>query len=112
VLFDVDKATLKPGARERLARIAGILSAHPSLKIEIEGHTDSTGSDNYNQSLSERRAQAVQGYLSQQGIGQVIASTVGYGESRPVATNGTASGRQQNRRVEIIVSGEAIGTAQ
>jgi outer membrane protein OmpA-like peptidoglycan-associated protein len=112
VLFDVDKATLKPGARERLARIAGILSAHPSLKIEIEGHTDSTGSDEYNQSLSERRAQAVQAYLSDQAIGQSIASTVGYGESRPVATNGTSAGRQQNRRVEIIVSGEAIGTAQ
>jgi outer membrane protein OmpA-like peptidoglycan-associated protein len=111
VLFDVDKATLKPGARERLARIAGILSAHPGLRIEIEGHTDSTGSDEYNQGLSERRAQSVQTYLSQQGIGQAIASTVGYGESRPVATNGTASGRQQNRRVEIIVSGEAIGTA-
>ncbi len=112
VLFDVDKATLKPGARERLARIAGILSAHPGLKIEIEGHTDSTGSDDYNQGLSERRAQSVQGYLSQQGIGQAIAATVGYGESRPVATNGTSTGRQQNRRVEIIVSGEAIGTAQ
>ena len=112
VLFDVDKATLKPGARERLARIAGILSAHPTLKVEIEGHTDSTGSDEYNQGLSERRAQAVQGYLSQQGIGQAIASTVGFGESRPVATNGTTTGRQQNRRVEIIVSGEAIGTAQ
>jgi outer membrane protein OmpA-like peptidoglycan-associated protein len=112
VLFDVDKATLKPGARERLARIAGILSAHPDLKIEIEGHTDSTGSDEYNQGLSERRAQSVQTYLGQQGIGQAIASTVGFGESRPVATNGTAAGRQQNRRVEIIVSGEAIGTAQ
>ena len=112
VLFDVDKATLKPGARERLARIAGILSSHPTLQIEIEGHTDSTGSDEYNQGLSERRAQAVQAYLSQQGIGQTIASTVGFGESRPVATNGTSAGRQQNRRVEIIVSGEAIGTAQ
>ncbi len=112
VLFDVDRATLKPGARERLAHVAGILSSHPGLKIEIEGHTDSTGSDEYNQGLSERRAQAVQGYLSQQGIGQAIAATVGFGESRPVATNGTATGRQQNRRVEIIVSGEAIGTEQ
>jgi outer membrane protein OmpA-like peptidoglycan-associated protein len=110
VLFDVDSANLKPGARERLARIAGILSSHTGLQIEIEGHTDSTGSDEYNQRLSERRAQSVQTYLSQQGIGQVIAATVGYGESRPVATNGTTAGRQQNRRVEIIVSGEAIGT--
>lgn len=112
VLFDVDKATLKPGARERLARVAGILSAHPGLRIEIEGHTDSTGSDEYNQGLSERRAASVRAYLSQQGIGQAIVSTVGFGESRPVATNGTAAGRQQNRRVELIVSGEAIGTAQ
>jgi outer membrane protein OmpA-like peptidoglycan-associated protein len=112
VLFDVDKATLKPGARERLARVAGILSAHPTLKVEIEGHTDSTGSDDYNQGLSERRAQSVQAYLSQQGIGQAITATVGFGESRPVATNGTSSGRQQNRRVELIVSGDAIGTAQ
>jgi outer membrane protein OmpA-like peptidoglycan-associated protein len=112
VLFDVDKSTLKPGARERLARVAGILSSHPTLKIEIEGHTDSTGSDEYNQGLSERRAQAVRTYLSQQGIGQTIVSSVGYGESRPVATNGTSAGRQQNRRVELVVSGEAIGTEQ
>ena len=111
VLFDVDRANLKPGARERLARIAGILSAHPGLQIEIEGHTDSTGSDDYNQRLSERRAESVQAYLTEQGIGQAIVSTVGFGENRPVATNGTTAGRQQNRRVEIIVSGEAIGTA-
>jgi outer membrane protein OmpA-like peptidoglycan-associated protein len=112
VLFDVDKAELKSGAREKLARIAGILSAHPDLKMEIEGHTDSTGSDEYNQSLSERRAASVRTYLNQQGIGQAIVATAGYGESRPVATNGTAAGRQQNRRVELIVSGESIGRAQ
>src|SRR6185436_14105625 len=112
VLFDVDKATLRPGAREKLARVAGILSAHPDLKIEIEGHTDSTGSDDYNQRLSERRAQAVRGYLMDQKIGQAIVATVGYGESRPVATNGTAVGRQQNRRVELVVTGESIGRAQ
>jgi outer membrane protein OmpA-like peptidoglycan-associated protein len=109
VLFDVDKATLKPGAREKLARVAGILGSHPDLKIEIEGHADSTGSDDYNQRLSERRAQSVRAYLGDQGIGQSVVSAVGFGESRPVATNGTASGRQQNRRVEIIVSGESIG---
>ena len=109
VLFDVDSANLKAGTREKLARIAGILSAHPGLQIEIEGHTDSTGSDEYNQRLSERRAQSVQSYLNQQGIGQAIVATAGYGESRPVATNGTAVGRQQNRRVELVVSGEAIG---
>ena len=111
VLFDVDKATLRPGAREKLARVAGILSAHPDLKIEIEGHTDSTGSDSYNQSLSERRAGSVRAYLTEQKIGQVIVATAGFGESRPVATNGTAEGRQQNRRVELVVTGASIGSA-
>ncbi len=109
VLFDVDRATLKPGAREKLARIAGILATHPDLKIEIEGHTDSTGSEVYNQRLSERRAESVHAYMSQQGIGRAVVGTVGFGEDRPVATNGTAAGRQMNRRVEIIVSGESIG---
>jgi outer membrane protein OmpA-like peptidoglycan-associated protein len=112
VLFDVDSANLKPGAREKLARIAGIVSGHADLKMEIEGHTDSTGTDDYNQRLSERRAQSVSTYLNQQGIGRAIIATAGYGESRPVATNGTATGRQQNRRVEIVVSGESIGSAQ
>ena len=109
VLFDVDKSTLKPGAREKLARIAGILASHPDLKIEIEGHADSTGSTEYNQGLSERRAQAVRSYFNQQGVTSPIVAAVGFGETRPVATNGTAAGRQQNRRVEIIVSGESIG---
>jgi len=101
VLFDVDKATLKPGAREKLARIAGILGSHPDLKIEIEGHADSTGAEDYNLRLSERRAESVRAYLGDQGIGKSVVSAVGFGESRPVATNGTASGRQQNRRVEL-----------
>lgn len=109
VLFDVDQATLKPGAREKLARIAGILSSYPDLKIEIEGHADSTGSEEHNQQLSERRAQSVRAYFNQQGVIRPIVAAVGFGESRPVATNGTAEGRQQNRRVEIIVSGESIG---
>ncbi len=112
VLFDVDSANLKPGARERLARVAGIVSGHPDLKMEIEGHADSTGTDEYNQRLSERRAQSVSTYLNQQGIGRAIVATAGFGESRPVATNGTSAGRQQNRRVEIVVSGESIGSAQ
>ena len=112
VLFDVDKATLRPGAREKLARVAGIISGHPDLKISIEGHTDSTGSDSYNQGLSERRAASVRSYLMDQKIGQAIVATAGYGESRPVATNGTAAGRQQNRRVELVVTGESIGRAQ
>ena len=109
VLFDVDKATLKPGAREKLARVAGILGSHPDLKIEIEGHADSTGSEDHNQRLSERRAESVRAYMGQQGIANAVVSAVGFGESRPVATNGTAAGRQQNRRVEIIVTGESIG---
>jgi outer membrane protein OmpA-like peptidoglycan-associated protein len=109
VLFDFDRAELKPGARERLSRVAGILSAHPGLQIEIEGHTDAVGTDDYNQRLSERRAGSVSAYLREQGIGQAIVGTQGFGESKPVATNGTAEGRQRNRRVEIVVSGEPIG---
>jgi outer membrane protein OmpA-like peptidoglycan-associated protein len=109
VLFDVDRATLKPGAREKLARVAGILASHPDLHIEIEGHTDSTGSDDYNQRLSERRAESVRAYLVEQHVAPAVVGTAGFGESRPVATNGTAAGRQQNRRVELVVTGESIG---
>ncbi|HET9272042.1 MAG TPA: OmpA family protein [Vicinamibacterales bacterium] len=110
VLFDTAKSTLKPGAREKLAKVSGILVTHPDLKIEIEGHTDSVGSDSYNQGLSERRAESVRAYLVSQRIAPQTITTVGFGESRPVATNDTAAGRQQNRRVELVVSGEAIGT--
>jgi outer membrane protein OmpA-like peptidoglycan-associated protein len=110
VLFDTAKATLKPGAREKLAKVSGILVTHPDLKIEIEGHTDSVGTDSYNQGLSERRAESVRGYLVSQRIAPQTITTAGFGESRPVATNDTAAGRQQNRRVELVVSGEAIGT--
>jgi outer membrane protein OmpA-like peptidoglycan-associated protein len=110
VLFDVDKATLKPGAREKLAKVAGILLAQPGISIDVEGHTDSTGSEEYNQRLSERRAESVRDYLVQSGIASNAVATEGYGESRPVATNGTAAGRQQNRRVELVVSGDVIGT--
>jgi len=109
VLFDTGSAALKPGAREKLARVAGILSAHPDLHIEIEGHTDSVGGDEYNQRLSERRAEAVKAYLLEQRIQPSAVDTEGFGESRPVATNDTAAGRQQNRRVELVVSGESIG---
>ena len=112
VLFDFDRATLKPGAREKLSRIAGILSAHPDLQIEIEGHADAIGSEEYNQRLSERRAESVRVYFNQQGVIKPIVGAVGFGESRPVATNGTSAGRQQNRRVEVIVSGESIGRAR
>ena len=110
VLFDTGKSTLKPGAREKLARVSGILVTHPDLKLEIEGHTDSVGSDSYNQSLSERRAESVRAYLVSQNIAAQTITTAGFGESRPVATNDTAAGRQRNRRVELVVSGEAIGT--
>jgi outer membrane protein OmpA-like peptidoglycan-associated protein len=110
VLFDFDSANLKPGAREKVARIASILHSHPDLKIEVEGHTDSVGSDAYNQRLSERRAESVRVGLVQQGVNRGVVGTAGFGESRPVATNGTPSGRQQNRRVEIVISGASIGT--
>jgi len=110
VLFDFNKATLRPGAREKLAKISGIVLAHPGLKTQAEGHADAIGSDQYNQRLSERRAESVRSFLVQQGISADAVAAAGFGESRPVATNGTAEGRQQNRRVELVVSGEPIGT--
>jgi outer membrane protein OmpA-like peptidoglycan-associated protein len=110
VLFDVDKHTLKAGTREKLAKVSGILLAYPGLKIEIEGHTDNTGSDDYNQQLSERRAESVRDYLVSQGISSESFTAIrGFGESTPVVSNDTAAGRQQNRRVELVVSGESIG---
>jgi outer membrane protein OmpA-like peptidoglycan-associated protein len=110
VLFDFDKATLRPGAREKLAKVAGIILAHPGLTADAEGHADAIGTDDYNQRLSERRAESVRSFLVQEGIATEAVSATGFGESRPVATNGTASGRQQNRRVELVVSGAPIGT--
>ena len=112
VLFDFNRANLKPGARDKVAKIAAILRSHPDLKIQVEGHTDSVGSDEYNLRLSERRADSVRAGLVEDGINRDVVATAGFGESKPVATNGTAEGRQQNRRVEIIVSGASIGTAQ
>jgi outer membrane protein OmpA-like peptidoglycan-associated protein len=109
VLFDSGSATLKPGAREKLARISGILVTHADLRLAVEGYTDNVGANDYNQELSERRAQSVRAYLVEQKIGAETIATAGFGEDKPVATNGTAAGRQQNRRVELIVSGEAIG---
>lgn len=110
VLFDFNKYTLKPGAREKLARVSGIILAHPGLRIEVEGHTDNVGSDEYNQKLSEQRAAAVRDYLMSQGVQQPMISAKGFGEAQPVASNDSASGRQQNRRVELVVSGGIIGT--
>ena len=110
VLFDTAKWTLKPGAREKLAKISGIILSHPGLKIEVEGHTDSVGSDEYNQHLSEQRASSVRDYLAGQGVSTAKLTAKGFGESRPVASNDHAAGRQQNRRVELVVSGDIIGT--
>ena len=111
VLFDTAKYTLRPEARERLAKVAGILLGHQGLKLEVEGHTDSVGGEAYNQNLSEQRAGSVRDYLIHQGISRLdLPPAKGFGKSQPVATNDTATGRQRNRRVEIIVSGELIGT--
>ncbi|HXE64628.1 MAG TPA: OmpA family protein [Bryobacteraceae bacterium] len=109
VLFDVNQATLKPGAKEKLAKVSGILLAYPSLHLTVEGHTDSTGSDDYNQKLSERRADSVLEYLVSNGIATNNIEAHGYGKTRPVASNDTAAGRQQNRRVELVVNGDVIG---
>jgi outer membrane protein OmpA-like peptidoglycan-associated protein len=109
VLFDIDKWTLKPGAREKLAKISGIVLSHPGLKLEVEGHTDNTGSDEHNQVLSERRANAVREFLIEQGLSASTVTARGFGESQPVATNDTGAGRQLNRRVEMVVSGDIIG---
>jgi outer membrane protein OmpA-like peptidoglycan-associated protein len=110
VLFDTASATLKPGTREKLARVAGILLSHPDLKVQIEGHTDSVGDADYNQRLSENRADSVRTYLVAQGIASTSVTTTGFGEAQPVAANETPAGRQQNRRVELVVAGDAIGT--
>lgn len=111
VLFDTGRYTLKPGAREKLAKVAGILIANPGLKVEVEGHTDNVGGAEYNQELSENRAAAVRSYLVQQGVPAASITARGLGESLPVAGNDTPAGRQRNRRVELVVSGEAIDTA-
>ena len=111
VLFDTAKFSLRPAAREKLARVGGIISGHPGLRLEVEGHTDSVGGDEYNQRLSEHRGEAVRDYLTQQGMQGSSVTTKGFGKTQPVASNETASGRQQNRRVELVISGEIIGTS-
>ena len=110
VLFDTGKYSLKPGAREKLAKVAGILIAYPGLDIEVGGYTDNVGSDEMNQTLSENRAGSVRDYLVQQGVLTNSVSARGFGNTLPVASNDNSSGRQQNRRVELLVSGEAIGS--
>jgi len=110
VLFDTGQHTLNAGAREKLAKISGIVVSHPGLQLSIEGHTDSVGTDDYNQQLSERRADSVRSFLIQNGVQGGTVTSKGFGESQPVASNDTAAGRQRNRRVEMVVSGEIIGT--
>jgi outer membrane protein OmpA-like peptidoglycan-associated protein len=110
VLFDSGKFTLRPLAREKLAKISGIVLAYPSLKLAIEGNTDSVGSQAFNQTLSEQRAQGVRSYLTQQGVPESSTTSAGFGKDQPVASNNTAEGRQQNRRVELVVSGDVIGS--
>ena len=110
VLFDTGRYTLRPLAREKLAKVAGIIAGHPGLTLAVEGHTDSVGTDEYNQTLSENRGGAVRDFLVQQGMPANSLTATGMGETHPVASNDTATGRQQNRRVEIVISGELIGT--
>jgi outer membrane protein OmpA-like peptidoglycan-associated protein len=110
VLFKSGSFELLAGARERLAKVSGIVLAYPSLRLSVEGHTDSVGTDDYNQQLSERRAEAVRDYFVQQGISSEAVIASGFGKTAPVASNDTPEGRQQNRRVEIVLSGDAIGS--
>jgi outer membrane protein OmpA-like peptidoglycan-associated protein len=110
VLFDTGKYSLRPVAREKLAKVAGIISGHPGLRLAVEGHTDSVGGDDYNQRLSEERGESVRDFLTVQGMATGSVTSQGFGKTQPVASNDSAAGRQQNRRVELVVSGEIIGT--
>jgi outer membrane protein OmpA-like peptidoglycan-associated protein len=110
VLFKTGSYELLAGARERLAKVSGIILAHPGLHLDVEGHTDSVGSDDYNMQLSQRRAEAVRNYFIEQGVSQDAIVAHGLGKTQPVASNDTPEGRQQNRRVELVLSGDAIGT--
>ncbi|HEX6546688.1 MAG TPA: OmpA family protein [Bryobacteraceae bacterium] len=109
VLFDFGKYSLKPEAREKLAKVSGIILSHPGLSLHVEGYTDNVGSDEYNQKLSEQRADAVRTYLIEQGIPDSTVTAQGFGKSNPIAPNDTAQGRQKNRRVQIVVSGAGLG---
>ena len=110
VLFDSGRNTLRPLAREKLAKISGIVLGYPSLRLAIEGNTDSVGTEAFNQQLSEQRAEGVRAYLAQQGVPESSTTATGFGKTRPIASNDTSEGRHQNRRVELVVSGEIIGT--
>ncbi len=110
VLFDTAKYSLRPLAREKLAKVAGIVSGHPGLRLDVEGYTDNVGGDEYNQKLSEQRGDSVRDYLTQEGMQPDSVSSRGFGKTQPIASNDTAAGRQENRRVELVISGEIIGT--
>jgi outer membrane protein OmpA-like peptidoglycan-associated protein len=112
VLFDTGKYTLKPDTKISLAKVSGILQAYPGLKLQVEGYTDSVGSDEYNQKLSENRAGSVKDFLVSQGVSIDNITAAGYGKNNPVADNSTAQGKAQNRRVQLVVSGDAIGVSQ
>jgi len=109
ILFESGSWNLRPGTREKLARVAGVILSYPGLNLKIEGHTDSVGGDAYNQQLSEKRAAVVRDYLVQQGVSLNSVAAVGYGKTQPMASNDTVEGRRQNRRVDLIVSGDVIG---
>jgi outer membrane protein OmpA-like peptidoglycan-associated protein len=110
VLFDSGRWTLRALAREKLAKLSGIVLAYPGLRLQVEGHTDSVGGESFNLRLSEKRADTVRDYLMAQGLASENVTAKGLGKTQPIASNATAKGRQQNRRVEIVVSGEVIGT--
>jgi outer membrane protein OmpA-like peptidoglycan-associated protein len=110
VLFDTGSFTLKPAAREKLAKVSGILLAHPGLTLQVEGHTDSVGSDEMNQRLSDQRAGSVREFLVGQGVDSSSITAEGFGKTEPIASNDSPEGRQRNRRVEIVVNGESIDT--
>jgi outer membrane protein OmpA-like peptidoglycan-associated protein len=112
VLFDTGKYTLKPGTQVSLAKVAGILQSYPGLKVQVEGYTDSIGSDDFNQKLSDNRAAGVKNFLISQGVSSGNITSEGFGKNDPVADNATSSGRTQNRRVNMVVSGDAIGIAE
>ena len=112
MLFDTGQYTLKPGAREKLAKVSGILLAYPALQLQVEGYTDNVGSEDFNQTLSEKRADAVRDYLTSQGVSMTNISAAGYGMNDPIADNATSQGRAENRRVQLVVSGTSIGVQE
>lgn len=112
VLFDVNSSTVKPGGYDELQRVAGVLNNYPQTTIQIAGHTDSSGSDQYNMQLSQQRANAVKNALVGYGVAPARLMTVGYGESKPIASNATEAGRQMNRRVAITITPNQQQTTQ